>query len=251
MGVEQVALGADFAQLVQPGGVGNAVERRAAGAVDQRGVTRRTFVGVQGLQRVDQHAGNVAAGAQHAQAVAVHLLQRISRARRVRVARAGLHVAPPAVVGAAEAHQVRALGVVTRQPHGLHHGLGAAHMERHLVQAGNLAQPCNVVDHTRVIATQQGTERLGAGAAFGDALLVEVLPKHIHAIGAGEVVENVAIEVGDGDAGRLPYKASHPEVLAQIGAVLERHPVGTGELQIRQALGATGAWSELKNRVAS
>ena len=45
---------------------------------------------------------------QHAQRLVAHVPQRVGLARRHRVADARLHVAPPAVVRAAEAHEVRA-----------------------------------------------------------------------------------------------------------------------------------------------
>ena len=65
-----VALGADGAQLFQPGGVSVLVEMRPAPAVEQGGVARRRGVGMQRLQRVDQHAGDVAPRAQNAQRIA-------------------------------------------------------------------------------------------------------------------------------------------------------------------------------------
>jgi hypothetical protein len=75
------ALGADLAQLLQPGGGGGAVEVGAARAVHQGRVARRGLVGVQGLQRVDQHAGDVVAGAQHLQAALVLVAQGVGLAR--------------------------------------------------------------------------------------------------------------------------------------------------------------------------
>lgn len=89
---------ADLAQLLQPCRVGLTVECGAAAAVQQGVVARRRLVGVQGLQRVDQHAGDVAALAQHTQGVRIHLFQRVGVGRRQRVAGPGLHVFPPAVM---------------------------------------------------------------------------------------------------------------------------------------------------------
>ena len=135
-----VALGADRAQPLEPVGIGRLVEMRAARAVDQRRIGRRRRVRMQRLQRIDQHAGDVAPRAQHAQRVLGHVLQRVGLVRRQRIADARLHVAPPAVIGAAEAHQMRAPGVIAREPHRLHHGLGARHVERHFVEPGNLLE---------------------------------------------------------------------------------------------------------------
>ena len=88
--------------------IGRAVEIAAARAVDQRGIAGRTGVRMQRLQRIDQHAGDVAPRAQHVQRPLRHVGQRVGLVRRHRIADAGLHVAPPAVIGAGKAHQMRA-----------------------------------------------------------------------------------------------------------------------------------------------
>ena len=66
---DDAALGADRAQAPQPVGVGLRGRNAPRAAVDQRPVRGRVGVGMQRLQRVDQHAGDVAARAQHAQRV--------------------------------------------------------------------------------------------------------------------------------------------------------------------------------------
>ena len=231
------ALGADLAQLLQPGGVGSAVEARALAAGHQRRIARRALVGVQRLQRVDQHAGDVLAAAQHAQRGLVHLLERVGGLGSGRIARAGLNVVPPAVVSAAETHQVAAPGVVARQPHRLHHGLGAAHVEGDFVQPGDRAQALHVVGHAGQVSAQHRAERGGARAALGDALLVEVDAEHVDAVRAGEVEEVVAVEVGHLHAARPGDEGRHPDLLSQIAAVLEGHAVAGGELQVGQAVG--------------
>ena len=157
---------------------------------------------MQRLQRIDQHAGDVAARPQDMQRPLGHVGQRIGLVRRNRVADAGLHVAPPAVIGAGEAHQMRAAGVVARQPHRLHHGFGAGHVERDFVESGNLAQPLHVVGDDGVIGAEHRAERMRALFGLGDALLVEIVAEDVDAVGAGQVVEHVAVDVGDGDAGR-------------------------------------------------
>ena len=105
------------------------------------------------------------------------------------------------MVGAAEAHQVRAARVVARQPHGLHDGLGAGHVERHLVQARDRAQPRDVVGDDRVVGPEHRAEvARPAPLPCVDALLVEVVAEHVDAVGAGQVEKPVAVEVGDRDA---------------------------------------------------
>ena len=234
------ALRAHFAKLPQPLGVGGAVEAGLAAAGDQRPVARCACVRVQRLQGVHQHARDVAALPQHAQRVLVHLAQRVGVARRHRVAHARLHVAPPAVVGPAEAHEVRAARVVAGETHRLHHGLGARHVERHLLVAGDLLQPAHVVGNRWVIGAQHGAQVGGARAALRHALLVEVDPEHVHPIGSGQVVELVPVEVLHADAGRRADKRARIEAAAHEAAVLERHPVVGGELQVGQAGSRTG-----------
>ena len=221
---------------LQPGRVGLPVEVGAARAVHQRRVGRRRRVGMQRLQRIDQHAGDVAPRAQHAQGILRHLLQRVGLARGQRIADARLHIAPPAVIGAAEAHQMRAARVIAREPHGLHDRLGAGHVERDLVEAGDLRQARHVVGDHGMVGAEHGAEIAHALRALVHAGLVEVVAEQVDAVGAGQVVEAVAVEVGQRDAGRRLPERSGAQVLAHQAAELERHPVGGGELQVGDAV---------------
>ncbi len=147
---------------LQPGAVGLAIEMAGAGTVDQRGIAGRIGVGVQRLQRVDQHAGDVAARPQHMERPLGHLGQRIGLVRRNRVADAGLHVAPPAVIGAGETNQMRAAGVVAGKPHRLHHRFGAGHVERDFVEPRYFAEPSHVIEDDRVIGPEHRSKRMRA-----------------------------------------------------------------------------------------
>ena len=241
-------LGADGAQPLEPRRVRRPVEPGVARAVDQRRIARRGRVRVERLQRIHQHAGDVAPVPQHPQRGVAHVPQRVGLARRDRVADARLHVAPPAVVRAAEAHEVRAPGVVAREPHRLHHRLGAGHVERHLVQPGDRAQPLDVVRDGRVIGAEDRSELARALDRALDARPVEVVSEHVDAVRAGQIVEAVPVQVGDGDAlGRLQERPG-PEVAADEAAVLERDAVAGGELQVRDAVldlgGAPGRLGE-------
>ena len=187
---------------------------------------------MQRLQRIDQHAGDVAPLAQHPQRILRHVVQGIGLARRHRIADAGLNVAPPAMVGAAETNKMRAARVIARQPHRLHHRLGAGHVERHFVESGDLPQPLDVVCDRRVIGAEHGAEVADELDPALDALLVEVVAEDVDAIGAGQIVEAVAVEVGDGDAGRRLHEGASLEMQADMAAELERHAIGVGELQI-------------------
>ncbi len=110
-------------------------------------------------------------------------------------------------------------------------------MERYLVEAGYFAQPLRIVGDDRVIAPEHRSERMCPRFRLGDALLVEVIAEDIDAVGTGEVVEDVAVDVGDGDAGRGSDERARAEILLHQPAVLERHPVRLGELQVGDAFG--------------
>ncbi len=233
---DDIALGADLAQLLQPFAIGRAIELADSRAVDQRGIAGGVAVGMQRLQRIDQHAGDVLACFQHMERTLRHVGQRIGLVRRHRIADAGLHVAPPAVIGAGEADQMRAAGVVAREPHRLHHRFGAGHVERDFVETRNLAQPSDVVGDDGVIGAKHRAERMRALFALGDALLVEVVAEDVDAVGAGQVVKDIAVEIGDGDAGRALHEGAGGKIFPHQPAVLERHPVGFGELQVGNAV---------------
>ncbi len=234
---DDAALAAHLAQLLEPIGVGGAVEMGMPGTVDETRVARRVGIRMQSLQRIDQHAGDVAAAAQHPQGVLGHILQRVGLVRGHRIADARLHVAPPAVIGAAEANQMRTGGVIAREPPRLHHRLGARHVERHLVVPGDLAQPLHVVGDDRMVGSEHRTEVAHERLPALHAAFVEVVAEDVDAVGAGEVVADIAVEIGDGHArGRL-HERSGTEVPAHDAAELERHPVGVGELQVRDAVG--------------
>ena len=191
---------------------------------------------MQCLQRIDQHAGDVAPLAQHAQRVVVHLLQRVGLVRGDRVADARLHVAPPAVIRAAEAHEVRAPRVIARKAHRLHHRFGAGHVERHFVETGDLSQAPDVVRHHRMQQAEHRTEVAHALGAAGETVLVEVVAEDIHAVRAGKIVGPIAVEIGQHHAVRSLHEGTGLEMSTNKAAELERYPVGPGELQVGDAV---------------
>jgi hypothetical protein len=77
------------------------------------------------LQRIDQHAGDIVARLQHFERAFTQVAQGIHVVDIALVADTGLHAVPPAVVGAAQAHQMRFAGVIARQADGLHDGFRA------------------------------------------------------------------------------------------------------------------------------
>ena len=132
---------------------------------------------------------------------------------------------------------MRAAGVVARQPHRLHDRFGAGHVERDFVEPGNLAQPPHIVGDNWMIGSEHGAERAGALFSLGDALLVEVVAEDVDAVGAGQVVEHIAVDIGNGDAGGRLHEGAGSEIFPHQPAVLERHPVVFGELQIGDVFG--------------
>jgi hypothetical protein len=137
-------LAAYGAQPPEPVRVALPVEVRSAAAVDEGRIGRRSGVGVHCLRGVHQHAGDIPARAQYMQRALRHIAQGVGLARRQRVADTRLHIAPPAVISAAKAHQVGAARVIAGKAHGLHHRFRAGHVERDLIEAGDLPEPFHV-----------------------------------------------------------------------------------------------------------
>ena len=207
---------------------------RLARAVQQAGIAGCRGVGVQSLQRVDQHAGDVAAAAQHPQRALAHFGQGKGIARGHGVADARLYVAPPAVVGATKAHHFVAPAVVARQPHGLHHGLGSRHVEGNLFHTGYALQALQVVRHDRVVSTQYRTKIAHHCRALFNAALVKVVAQQVHAVGTGEIKKAVAVQISDRDTFSGSHKGSDLQTLAHQFFELKGHAVGADELQVRQ-----------------
>jgi len=131
---------------------------------------------------------------------------------------------------------MRAAGVVARKPHRLHDSLGAGHVEGDFVEPGNLAEAPRVLGDSRMIGAEHRPQRMRALFADFDAFLVEIVAENVDAVGAGQVVECVAVEIGQRHARRGLHEGACAEVLAHQAAVLERHPVGMRELQVGDLL---------------
>ena len=230
------ASGAHFAYLLQPPGVGVAVEMGAALAGQQRRVARGIGVGMQRLQRVDQHTGDIPAGRQHLKRALAEIAQGIDIVHLALVAHSGLYPVPPAVIGPAQPHQVRPAGVVAGQAHRLHHRLGAGHMEGNLVQPGQLFEPLDIVANQRMVGPEHRAQLPGLFLRLGDTLLVKVVAKHVDAIGAGDIVAPVAIDIPDLHTLGLVDNRAALELLAKAGTVGKGHPVGAGEPDVRDAV---------------
>ena len=226
--------GTNFAQLLQPLGIGFSIKVRETLAIYQGRICWCCLAGVQALQRVDQHTGNIVAVVQHTQSRIVHVAQGQGVVRRGHgVARAWLHIVPPAVVRASESHQFALTCVVARQSHSLHDGLGARHMERHFVFIGDGTQALHVVQYTGVVGTQNGAQVFDQGNALFHAFLVKILSQQVHTIRTCDVDVAVPVHVIQIDAiARFP-KATQLQILGQNVFKLVGHTVLADELQVR------------------
>ena len=226
--------GTYLTQGMQPLAVSLFVVTHAAPAVDQGGIRRRSAVGVQRLQGVDQHAGDVIAVAQYAQGIGVHFIERQRVAgRRHRVARARLHIVPPAMVGTGEAHDFALAAMVARHAHRLHHRLGARHMEGDFLLTRNATQALHVIAHHRVVGAQRGPQGFGHGRAFAYAVFVKVQTKQVDAIGAGHIDMALAVHIGQPHALAGLPEIARLDIAVQHFAELVRHPNLADQLHVR------------------
>ena len=87
-----------------------------------------------------------------------------------------------------------------------------------------------------MIGTQQGAEFMHPRRAPFDSALIEVVAKNVDAVGATQIIEAIAIEIGDRHAiGRLDEGADW-QIGAHDTAILERHAIGAGKLQVGNVL---------------
>ena len=94
--------------------------------------------------------------------------------------------------------------MIAREPHRLHDRFGAGHVERDFVEPGNLDEPVDVFGDDGMVEAEHRAERLRALLGTRNAFLVEIVAENIDAVGAGKIVEHIAVEVGQRDAGRTP-----------------------------------------------
>ncbi len=227
-------LGAHRAQLLEPRGVGRAVETGSPAAIDQARIGRRARIGMHRLHGIHQYAGDVPPRAQHPQRGRIHVLERVGGVGGQRVTHPRLHVSPPAVIRTAEAHQVAPPRVIAREAHRLHHSLGTRHVKRHLVESRDLAQPADIVGQQRMVGAEHRSERAHLFGAALDALLVEVVAEEVDSVGAAHVEEAIAVDIGYGDPGGGLKECATRQVLSNQAAELKGHPVAHRELQVRR-----------------
>ena len=200
---------------LQPRGIGGAVEMGLAGAVDQRGIAGRVGVGMQRLQRVDQHAGDVAPGPQHVQRPLRHLRQRIGLVRRAPDCRRRAARRPtsrdrrrrsaPDASGRCDSGPAAPPASPPRCP-------TCGTKPRRARKSRTAAAHCRRRPDGRSRAP--GRARCARFSPRCDAFLVEVVAEDVDAVGAGEVVEDVAVEIGQRDAGRGLHEGAGAEIFA-------------------------------------
>ena len=226
--------GANFAQLLQPLGIGFSVKVCETLAIYQGRISRGCLAGVQALQRVDQNTGNIVSMVQHTQGRIVHVSQGQCIVRWGHgVAWARLHIVPPTVVRASESHQLALSRVVARQSHGLHDSLGARHVERHFVFIRNSTQTLHVFQNAGMVGTQDWAQVFDQGNALFYTFLVEILPQQVHTVRTRDVDVTVAVHICQIDTvARFP-KTSQLQELRQYIFELVGHTVLADELQVR------------------
>ncbi len=163
-------------------------------------------------------------------------VQSVGVPRRHGIANARLNVTPPSMISPAKTHQMRPAGVVAGKPRRLHDRLCSGHVKRNFVQSENLLESLNIGGDHWMISAEDGTELTHMLRAALDTLLVEIVTEEIHAIGACQIVEAVAVEIGNGYATRRLNEGADGEVLADKAVELERHPVGFRELKVGDAV---------------
>ena len=122
--------------------------------------------------------------------------------------------------------------MISCEPHCLHHGFGAGHMERNFVQSRELGQALDVVRDDRVVRAQHGAKLANAGKTALHRPFVAVIAQEIDAVRSAEIVEGVAVEIDKRHAVGRSHEGTDLEMLAHQAAVLERHPVGLGERKV-------------------
>ncbi len=143
------ALGADRSQPLQPFGIGGlvamAATRELSTSAESAGALAFGCSACNGLTSTQAMSRRLLSTRRR---VLRHVVQGVGLARRHRISDAGLNVAPPAVIGAAEANEMGAARVIAREPDRLHHRFGAGHVERYFVESGNLPQALDVVSRS-------------------------------------------------------------------------------------------------------
>ena len=131
--------------------------------------------------------------------------------------------------------------MIPRKPHRLHHRFGARHVERHLVQPGDLADSFDVIGDDRMVGAQHWPKIAHPLRTACDARLVEIITEKIDAVGVGNVVQDIAVGIADRDAiGRL-QDGTRGQVLTHVAAELEGNPIGGRELKVGSAAPELGS----------
>src|SRR5208283_24741 len=99
-----------------------------------------------------------------------------------------------------------------------------------------LLQHARIVDDRGMIGSKHRPQLARVLLALGDRLLVEIIAEDIDAVGGGEVVKNVSVEVGQRDAGRGLEESAGGQTPRDIAAELKRRAITLGELQVGDAL---------------
>ncbi len=184
------------------------------------------------LNRIDQHAGDIVPSAKHMQRALAHLGERVHLARRPRIAGTSLHAVPPSVIRAGEANDVRAASVVSRESNRLHHRFGARHVERHLVEPGDRAQPLDVLRHHRVIRPEHDAETLRSLDRPFHGVAVKLRAEEIDPVRPAQIVLPIPVEIADPRPACFGHDAAHGQCLLDQSAKLKWRAIRVDEIDV-------------------
>ena len=109
-------------------------------------------------------------------------------------------------------------------------------MERYGVQSRDHAQATHVVRHHGVVGAEHRPESVSPGHGLADARAVEVVTEQIDAVRTRQVIEAVAVEVGNLHALRALDENAGAEALAHDRTERDRDPVAAGEFEVGEVL---------------
>jgi hypothetical protein len=151
-------------------------------------------------------------------------------------AKTGLHAVPPAVIRPREADDQLAARVEAGQPDRRHDRLGAAHVERHLVEPGDLTQARDVVGDDGVQRSQHGPQLAYPLEPLRHPVLVPLDARDVDPIPAADIERPVTVQVPETRALRRRDHRRQVEMLAHKRRERIGHPRRIGEAQVGKPL---------------
>ena len=144
------------------------------------------------------------------------------------------------MIRAAEPHHVGPACVVTGQTDRLHDGFGTRHVEGHRIQTRDGLEARHVLDHERMIGAEDWAQRPRLIDRIADEALIRVVAQQIDAVGSRDVIEDIAVGIGQPRAVGCGDEDAATEFLADQTAIGKRHAVAVGEEQVGDGVDRLG-----------